>query len=767
MTKTVRREMHQSASRTPSPKGIRGQFFYWISGLYGFFKAIISPKATGLLFACCFCFFSLPSSAQNPFADSLLLVLSTTPEDSNKIILLNDLAWEYKFENPDSARQYLAQSIALAQQIKFQKGEAQAHNNLGVVEAIAENLELAEKHYQKALELRLALGDKKGVASLYNNIGNLKESLGDGPGALINLKKSLKVREELADTIRIARVNYGLALVQESMGNYLEALDYLLKHLALSERLEDHYEIANAQNLLGNIKSELERYEEALEHHQQALKLRIALEDQLDIAQAYNNLANSLDDLGEKSLDSIHLYPQAKKLFAEALDNYQQSLKVYQQEEDQEGISQAFNNIGLIYKNLGTYFEKTNKADSSRQSLDIALDWLNQSLELRQTVSDEKGIMEIYNGIGDVMRRQKKWKEALLFTQKYYDIAETFGDNKYIQKAFKDFSRAYEGMGNYKKAFAYRKKYDEWRYARLDEQRAIQNSRRESIYGDDQKQFAIEQQEKELELQSAQLERATLQRRALLGGALGLFLLVGLLYNRYRLKTKANKNLAEKNSIIEKERERSEALLLNILPAETAEELKANGRAEARYYESVTVLFTDFKSFTTLAEQMTPKALVAELDECFRAFDEITSLHGIEKIKTIGDAYMCAGGIPVSNNSHAADVVAAGLEIQAFMETYRHQKKSQGQKGFEARVGIHTGPVVAGIVGSKKFAYDIWGDTVNTAARMESSGEVGEVNISQSTFLLVKDQYHCISRGKIAAKNKGAIDMYFVEKRSE
>ncbi len=758
--------MHQNASRTQSPKRIRAQFFYWMNGQSVLFKASISPKATGFLFACCLCFFTLPLFAQNTFADSLLFLLRTTPEDSNKIILLNDLAWEYKSENPDSARHYLAQSIALAQQINFPKGEAQAYNNLGVVEAIAEKLDLAESHYQKALALRLALGDKKGVASLYNNIGNLKESLGDAPGALINLKKSLKFREELKDTIRIARVNYNLALVQESMGNYPEALDYSLKHLALSERLEDHYEIANAQNLLGNIKSELERFKEALAHHEQALELRIELGDQLDIAHAHNNLANSLDDLGEDKLDSIHLYPQARKLFAEALDNYQQSLKIYQQEKDQEGISQAFNNIGLIYKNLGTYFEKINKPDSSRQSLDTALDWLNQSLELRQSVSDEKGIMEIYNGMGDVMRRQKKWTEALRFTQKYYDIAESFGDNKYIQKAYKDFSRAYQGMGNYKKAFTYRKKYDELRYIRLDEQRAIQNTRSEAIYGDEQKQFALEKQEKELELQSAQLERATLQRRALLGGALGLFLLVGLLYNRYRLKTKANKSLAEKNNIIEKERERSEALLLNILPAETAEELKANGRAKARYYESVTVLFTDFKSFTTLAEQMTPEALVAELDECFRAFDEITSRHGIEKIKTIGDAYMCAGGIPVSNSSHAADVVAAGLEIQSFMENYRRQKKSEGKEGFEARVGIHTGPVVAGIVGSKKFAYDIWGDTVNTAARMESSGEVGKVNISQSTFLLVKDQYHCISRGKIAAKNKGAIDMYFVKKKA-
>lgn len=219
--------------------------------------------------------------------------------------------------------------------------------------------------------------------------------------------------------------------------------------------------------------------------------------------------------------------------------------------------------------------------------------------------------------------------------------------------------------------------------------------------------------------------------------------------------------VAEKHAL-EKEKQRSDELLLNILPEEVAEELKLKGSAAARQFESVTVMFTDFKGFTQMAEKLTPAELVAEIDECFKAFDHIITKYDIEKIKTIGDSYMCAGGLPVANLTNATDIVNAALEIQAFILQHGEQRKKTGKEPFEIRIGIHTGPVVAGIVGIKKFAYDIWGDTVNIASRMESSGEPGKVNISGSTYELVKDRFDCVYRGKVQAKHKGEIDMYFV-----
>ncbi|MDX2072077.1 MAG: adenylate/guanylate cyclase domain-containing protein [Haliscomenobacter sp.] len=214
---------------------------------------------------------------------------------------------------------------------------------------------------------------------------------------------------------------------------------------------------------------------------------------------------------------------------------------------------------------------------------------------------------------------------------------------------------------------------------------------------------------------------------------------------------------------VEIAKKQSDELLLNILPEEVAEELKTKGAAEARLFDAVTVLFTDFKGFTQLSEQLSAIELVKEINLCFSMFDQIIHKHGIEKIKTIGDAYMAAGGLPIPNKSHAEDVVKAAVEIQHFMQEYKQTKLQQGELFFELRIGIHTGPVVAGIVGTKKFQYDIWGDTVNTASRMESSGEIGKINISGTTYDLVKTLFQCSHRGKVYAKGKGEIDMYFVD----
>ena len=211
---------------------------------------------------------------------------------------------------------------------------------------------------------------------------------------------------------------------------------------------------------------------------------------------------------------------------------------------------------------------------------------------------------------------------------------------------------------------------------------------------------------------------------------------------------------------IKNEKNTADKLLLNILPAEVAEELKGSGKVEPKYFENVTVLFTDFKEFTKTVEALTAQEMVAEIDHCFSAFDEIISRHNIEKIKTVGDAYLAVCGLPLADPKHAENIVNAAKEIAAFMKT---RYAALGSKTFEIRLGVNSGSVVAGIVGVKKFAYDIWGDTVNTAARMEQNSEAGKINISETTYELVKDKFSCNYRGEILAKGKGNLKMYYVD----
>lgn len=225
---------------------------------------------------------------------------------------------------------------------------------------------------------------------------------------------------------------------------------------------------------------------------------------------------------------------------------------------------------------------------------------------------------------------------------------------------------------------------------------------------------------------------------------------------------KQKEQVEKQKRMLEEEKEKTEKLLLNILPREMADELKNKGKAQARNYREVTVMFTDFKGFTRLAEEYTPQDLVAELDSYFITFDEIVDKYNVEKIKTIGDAYMAAGGVPIRNKSNAIDTTLAALEMQRAMREIKEAKEKLGEKAWEIRIGLHSGDLIAGVVGIKRFAYDIWGDTVNVAAHMESSGEVGKVNVSGATYEAIAEFFVTEYRGKVKAKHKGEIDMYFV-----
>lgn len=285
-----------------------------------------------------------------------------------------------------------------------------------------------------------------------------------------------------------------------------------------------------------------------------------------------------------------------------------------------------------------------------------------------------------------------------------------------------------------------------------------------------QQRFVVDSLKNQASIKSLEMERNTYalsetenKYKFFLAAFVAMLLLVGgTTYSMVRARHNG-KILAEKNKIIRAEQERSENLLLNILPALVADELKKRGRTSARYFDDVSVLFADFVGFSQIAEKLTPQQLVSELDTCFQAFDEIIAKYNLEKIKTIGDAYMVAGGLPNGGGSQLKDMINAARDMQAWLAHWNEHRAERNMPVFEARIGIHCGPVVAGVVGSKKFAFDIWGDTVNIASRIESAGEGGKINISGNVYEVVREYFPCHYRGKIPAKNKGEIDMYFVE----
>ena len=340
-----------------------------------------------------------------------------------------------------------------------------------------------------------------------------------------------------------------------------------------------------------------------------------------------------------------------------------------------------------------------------------------------------------------------KGKDALLagaidYTKRSLELTREIHDLDQMYNVYENLTGAYKLKGDYKQAMAYGDS------AKVIKDSIFSETNKEQMTKLENKRKEFADSLKAVDIKIAADVKAAHRRNYELIGAAAFLLLLGFTFL-----------LTRNNKLLGKEKKKSDNLLLNILPEEVASQLKDTGAATAKQFDNVTVLFTDFVNFTEAGSRMSPQALIEELNTCFKAFDEVAEKYNVEKIKTIGDAYLAVAGLPTPDPKHAENVVRAAKEISAFMQD---RVAKLGNRTFEIRIGIHTGSVVAGIVGIKKFAYDIWGDTVNTAARMEQNSEAGKINISQITYDLVKDKVTCTYRGEIDAKGKGMLKMYYV-----
>lgn len=414
------------------------------------------------------------------------------------------------------------------------------------------------------------------------------------------------------------------------------------------------------------------------------------------------------------------------------------------------GLAEAYTNMSNIYKRDGNKIQAKIYEYNAQKTKSLLTD---DSEKIAREEEMKRKLKE------DELKRQQEENERQMEEAKRQQIenerlaAEGKISKEEAEKRSKEIKAKQEQLSNANKTIVEQKET-----IKTKDEVIVQTQEEK-----DRLEMLTKLQEQDIQLKDAENENHKKQQIITTGFAISGLVLAVLMALFFLFQRRTTMQLSTKNKIIEEERRRSEELLLNILPLELANELKASGSAQARNYEQVTVLFTDFKDFTKISERLSPKHLVDEIDYCFRAFDDIVGKYNIEKIKTIGDAYLCAGGIPIANTHDPLKVVRAALEIQQFMEKIKNERDGTDKPYFEIRIGIHTGPLVAGVVGSKKFAYDIWGDTVNTAARMEQNSEPGKVNISEATFNLVKSHFRCTHRGKLYAKNKGEVEMYFID----
>ncbi|MCH4822081.1 tetratricopeptide repeat protein [Gramella lutea] len=534
--------------------------------------------------------------------------------------------------------------------------------------------------------------------------------------------KKLKYSRELIEesknrgidtTLYFGFLQIGNAYV--SKADYSKALDNYFKASNYARTDSDagiiKLTIADVYSLTNNYERSVGYYEEAIEYFKKA-------NDSLA-------LGSALFNAGDGYLKANQL-EKAENYIIEAED-------IFNAINYSTGIAYCTGTLGLIYAEQG----KNDEAEENIQ----------KAIQLLEKEEDYSPISEFLTGMAEIYTEKDQDSIALEFAFISRDLAKSYGFKNEIIQANQKLAQIYEKTGNIPEAYKYYKEYIFYRDSVLNVETA------QNIAGL-RADYEVSQKQAEIDLLSEQRRN----QQILVISIAVVTALIGLLaFGLFR----RNRYINRTSSIIEKERNRAELLLLNILPEQTAEELKKNGRVKAKKFASVTVLFADFKRFTLVAEKLPPERLIKTIDYYFSQFDKITDKYGIEKIKTIGDSYMAVGGLPYPSHDHATRMLLAAFEMTEFVKETK-EKSLFDDADFEVRIGLNSGPVVAGVVGTKKFAYDIWGDTVNIAARMESHSEIGRINISENTYDLIKDEFECEYRGKVEVKNQRILKMYYV-----
>ena len=602
------------------------------------------------------------------------------------------------------------------------------------------------------------------------HLGHLNLVLNNFPNGIQYIEKALVVAERSGNNFNAGSAMSLLGMVQFMQRDYPKARQYFEQAIVLAGKAGDEHLLEELMGRLGGVLQAERNYPAAIRYFTKSLKIAEEKGDNHWIAHNLQSLGDLYTQVGEFAKAEDYLTRSVASMKAAGpthrIEQTTAYIGLHNVYIKQESYSKAILNDSIFLKLAGEVnlsavpigmvmlTEDYQKFGDYAKALQYGFKALKAIDEMPPNHETAYMRNHVSVNIGNAYRKQNLFAKAIIWCEK----ASTDPDVELQKDACECLYESHKALKHGNEALAYHE-----RFLFLSDSLNTQELSKNLQQMEFAKQVltdSIAQVEKDRLVEEARQEeirQTTQTRNILIGFGFAVLLFSGGLWSRLRYIRKSK-------AALQLEKDRSENLLLNILPAEIAEELKANGRAEARDFENVSILFTDFKEFTKTSEKLTAQELVGEINYCFEAFDGICGKYKVEKIKTIGDAYMAAGGLPVPTADADKNTVLAALEMQQFIVNRKAKQEALGKPAFEMRVGIHTGPIVAGIVGVKKFQYDIWGDTVNTASRVESNGEVGRVNISQSTYEAIKEEatFTFEKREKIQVKGKGEMEMYFV-----
>lgn len=600
-----------------------------------------------------------------------------------KSLAYQNIGWSYCNEGDYASCQSYCEKALLTNEITGDaQDKAATLNLLGALYLKKNDIDKAKEYYESALELYIKLNDKNGIPKIYNNLG----------------------------------------IIYKKKANYQKALEYYLESLKIHEEAQNKPMMASSYNNIAILYKQLVKNDLALEYYSKSMQLNKEMNNKHGLSLSYNNIAALYFSEGKYEL---------------ALEYYSYSLVIRRELNDKEGIAIQLKNIADLKRKMG------NNSDAIRL--------LDEAISLRKELRDNELFLDIYTILIEIymnLNDFEKAKQYLSLGEKEVSISK---DKEAIKGFYKTASTVNEKSGKFKEALDYYRKF-------YDLDKSIYNETLNEQFAQMQTKYETEKKDKENELlkKQTEIQKLTLQRQSIvlicsLIGIAFLIIFAIVSYSRYIEKKKDNE-------IIAIEKEKSEKLLLNILPESVAKDLKENGQTLPKTFENVTVFFSDIVTFTDISSKLDPNIVIGELNELFTAFDDIIEKNNCERIKTIGDAYLAVCGMPEENPNHAENMISAAIEIIQFLS----KRNEENSLKWQVRIGIHSGKVVGGVVGVKKYIYDVFGDTINTCSRMETNSLPMKINVSEETFCLAKNKFKFTERNLQEVKGKGLVKMYFV-----